>query len=50
MNFPKVMKLLTDHNYDQVIMKLRTFFLKLCQNIYVHEISTNFETGLTRHN
>ena len=49
MNFPKVMKL-SDHNYDQVIMKLRTFFLKLCQNIYMHEISTNFETGLTRYN
>ena len=26
----------------------RTFFLTLCQNIYMHEITTNFETGLTR--
>ena len=41
---------LSDHCYDQVIMKLRTFFLTLCQNIYMHEISTNFKTGLTRYN
>ena len=38
------------HSYDQVIMKLRTLILTLCQNIYMHEISTNFETGLTRYN
>ena len=41
---------MSDHSYDQVIMKLRTFFPTLCQNIYMHEISTNFETGLTRYN
>ena len=41
---------LSDHSYDQVIMKLRTLILTLCQNIYMHEISTNFETGLTRYN
>ena len=41
---------LSDHSYDQVIMKLRTLILTLCQNIYMHEISTNLETGLTRYN
>ena len=41
---------LSDYSYDQVIMKLRTLILTLCQNIYMHEISANFETGLTRYN
>ena len=29
---------MSDHSYDQVIMKLRTLILTLCQNIYMHEI------------
>ena len=32
------------------VLKLRAIFLKLYQNHYMHEISTNFETGLTRYN
>ena len=44
-NFLKVMKL------SQItVLKLRTIFLKLCQNNYMHENSTSFETGLTRYN
>ena len=44
-NFLKAMKL------SQItVLKLRTIFLKLCQNNYMHEISTSFETGLTRYN
>ena len=41
---------LSEHSSDQVIMKLRTLILTLCQNIFMHGISTNFETGLTRYN
>ena len=44
-NFQKVMKL-----SQNIVMKLRTIFLKLCQNNYMHEISTGLETGLTRYN
>ena len=44
-NFLKVMKL------SQItVLKLRTIFLKLCQNNYMHENSTSFETGLIRYN
>ena len=35
---------------QNIVMKLRTIFLKLCQNNYMHEISTGLETGLTRYN
>ena len=31
-------------------LNLEQFFLKLCQKNYMHVISTNFETGLTRYN
>ena len=32
------------------VLKLITFFLKLCHNNNMHEISTNFDTGLARYN
>ena len=40
MSFLKAMKLCQ----ITVMMKSDFFFLKLCQNINLHEISTNFET------